>query len=213
MIIEGIVNPPSNISFSDGDDVRILAGKTADLLTSGLHGTHYTLTYRGFMFHGYNTTATSIPVSSTTTPTFILWNPKSNDVNCVLVHYCHGYVSGTNTEGHMMFGVLTNTPSEIATGTSIAAFTDGPVINGYLGGGRRSHVKFGVAATITAATQFITLGMTGLNYIASSDIEFTSFYDFNGTIIVPPGVAVFSCRNAASVALFHERLSWYEFPL
>jgi hypothetical protein len=210
----GVVQPPSNIAYSDGDEIGNILGKSGELIVAGLHGNLYTETYRGRMFHGYSTTSTTIPISSTTAPTFILYNPRSSNINCVLVHYCPGWESGTNVEGNVMFGVITNAPGAIATGASISAFTDGPVLNGLLGGGLKSQVRFGIAATLgAAATQFLPLGMSIMVLAAAKATPVDLFYDFNGTVIVPPGVAVFSCASAATSAKYNERLSWYEFPL
>jgi hypothetical protein len=212
MIIEAVVQPSSNISFSDGDDVKVRAGKSAELLVSSVHQELYSQVYSGNLFHGYTTTPAAIPITSTTAPTCILYNPKSSGINCILIEFAMGYVSGTNTEGNVMLGVITAAPAAIATGAAISAFTDGPVINGVLGGGKRSQVRFGSAATVVAATQFYPMGITNLNWLASSDMAFTNIYNFRGQIIVPPGVAVFSCASAATVALYNQRLSWYEFP-
>jgi hypothetical protein len=212
MIIEGVVNPPSTISHADGCDAHVLLGKTAELMVANQHHAMYSLAYRGRVFHGCLTTAATFPVSSTTTPNCILYNPKSNDVNCVLIDFSAGWAAGSNTEGNVMLGVITNAPAAPATGAAIAAFTNATPVNGLLGSGFSSHVRFGTAATIVAATQFLPLGITNLNWISSSDLTFTLSYKFDGSIIVAPGSAVFVCASAASVATYHQRLSWYEFP-
>jgi hypothetical protein len=111
-----------------------------------------------------------------------------------------------------MLGVITNAPAQISAGSAISAFTDGSVLNGLLGGGNKSHVRFG-SATIVAATQFMPLGITNLNWISSSDLTFMLKYDFNGAVIVPPSTAVFICASAASVATYNQKLSWYEYPI
>jgi hypothetical protein len=37
-------------------------------------------------------------------------------------------------------------------------------------------------------------------------------YDFNGTVILPEGTAVFDVASVATTATYHRRLAWYEFP-
>jgi hypothetical protein len=212
MILEGTVNGSSNISFSDGDEIKLRSGKTGELLVSGQHGNLYENTYRGRMFHGVSTTPLAIPITSTTSPKFFLWNPYGSGVNCILVHYCAGWASGTNAEGNVMLGLLSNLGSAIRTGGPITAFTDGPVVNGVVGSAEVPHAKFGVAATIVAATQFLPLGISLMQLAANNSTPVVVLYDFNGTVIVPPGSAVFSCASAASVATYNERLSWYEYP-
>ena len=213
MIIEGVVNNFSNISFSDGDDVSLLCGKTAELMTSVVHEGIYNTTYRGLTFHGYSTTPLAIPITSTISPKFILWNPYGSGVNCVLVGYYIGYASGTNVEGNVQLGVITNIGSEVATGAKISAFTNGPILNGLLGGSTINKARFGIAATLTAAsTQFLPLGISLMQLAAVNSVPISVAYNFNGSVIVPPGTCVFSCASAASVATYNERIVWYEFP-
>jgi hypothetical protein len=212
MIIEGVVNPPSEISFSDGDDIRIRAGKTSEFITTVAHAQFYDATYWGHTFHGYSMTPTTIPITSTTSPTFILWNPRGSGRNLVLVKYCMGYAANKSVEGNVQLGIITGLGSTIATGAAITAFTVGPVINGKLGSGAASVAKFGIAATIVAATQFLSLSLSPMQLSATSSSPAVLFHEFQGTIIVPPGVAVFTCASAASVATYNERMVWYEHP-
>jgi hypothetical protein len=212
MILEATVNGPSNISFSDGDDIKLRSGKTGELMVMAQHGNQYSNTYRGSMFHGYSSTPLAIPVTSTTAPKFILWNPYGSNVNCILVHYCAGYVSGANADGNVMLGVLTNIGSSVRTGGVISAFSAGPVLNGVLGFSESAHARFGIAATVIAATQFLPLGLSLMLLETAKSPSITSLYNFDGTVILPPGTAVFSCASAATVALFNERISWYEYP-
>jgi hypothetical protein len=213
MILEATVQPPSDISFSDGDDVKLRAGKTAELITASQHADYYTITSRGQLYHGYSTTAAALPITSTTAPTFILWNPYGSGIKCVLVKYLIGYVSGKNVEGNTMLGVISNTAGALSTGGPISAFTRGPVINGLLDGAAQPHALFGVAATIIAATVFLTTGISLMQLTATNSSPVHAAHPFEGTVIVPPGVAIFTCASAASVALYNERLIWYEYPL
>lgn len=176
------------------------------------HENVYALTYRGKMFHGNSTTAAAIPVKTTTSPKFILWNPRSSGINVVLVEYVVGWAAGTNAEGNVQLGVLTDLPSTIFTGGPITAFTAGPVINGMIGQGDSYVAKFGVAATITAATRFFPLGISPMELAANGANPAIMRYRFNGSLVLTPGTAVFSCASAASVATYHERISWYEYP-
>jgi hypothetical protein len=212
MLLEGIIRPPSNISFSDGDDAKVRLGKSGEIMVSQTHAQYYGMTYWGMMFHGYSNTPATIPVKTTTSPTFVLWNPTSSGVNAVLVKYCMGYAANKNVDGNVLLGVVINIGSCIATGSPITAFTAGPVLNGKLGSGNSSHVRFGVAATITAATMWLPLSLSPMQLDAGSGSPAVLFHDFNGTVIVPPGVLIFTCASAASVATYNERFAWYEFP-
>jgi hypothetical protein len=217
-IMEGVVNSPSNISFSDGDDARALFGKTAEQMIAQQHESLYSLAYRGKVFHGYysdpsgQSYSIAIPITTTTTPSFILWNPKSSNINLVLIEYAVGWVSGTNVEGNVQLGILTNLHSQVSTGSPLTAFTDGPVINGLIAQGNSCRARFGVAATITAATQFYPLGMNLMVLDAAKSTSVDLKYRFYGALILTPGTAAFSCASSATVAKYHQRISWYEYP-
>ena len=211
MIIEGVVNPPSNSSYSDGDDVVVRCGKTGEWVISPQHAEYYQQTYWRKMFHGSSTTSVTIPITSTTAPTFILWNHYGSGVNCVLVKYLVGYVSGKTVEGNIQLGVILNAGDKISTGAPISTFTDSAVMNGILEVGM-PEARFGVAATIIAATHFLPLGLSPMQLDATSSAPAMMEHKFDGTVIIPPGVAVFSCASADSVAKFHERIVWYEYP-
>jgi len=212
MILEATIQGPSNISFSDGDDVKLRSGKTGELLVMEQHGGHYASTYRGNMFHAVSETPLAIPIKTTTTPKFILWNPYGSNVNCVLVHYCLGYAAGDNVAANIMLGVIDNTGTSVRTGGPISVFADEHIHDGLLGVENPSHARFSVAATIIASTHFIPLGMSMMLLDITKSSSTSNFYDFDGTVILPPGSAVFSCASAATVATYNERLSWYEYP-
>jgi hypothetical protein len=212
MILEATVQGPSNISFSDGDDIKLRSGKTGELMVMAQHGNNYANTYRGNTFHAVSETPLAIPIKTTTTPKFILWNPYGSGINCTLIHYCLGYATGDNVAANIMLGVIPNAGSWIRTGGPISAFATEHVHSGLLGAGEPSRVLFSVAATIVAATHFLPLGMSMMLLDITKSSSTSNFYDFGGTVIVPPGCAVFSCASAATVATYNERLSWYEYP-
>jgi hypothetical protein len=213
MLIEGTVNPPTNISFSDGSEPRIIVGKTAELMVAGLHGNLYTNTYRGYMYHGYITTASAIPITSTTAPTMILWNPYGSGINCVLVHYCVGWAAGTNVEGNVQLAIIPVAGDSVKNGAPISAFTTGATINGMIGLGTVQKARFGSAATVVAATRFLSLGLNIMVMDTAKATPVSLMYDFNGTVILPEGTAVFDVASSATVATYNRRLSWYEFPM
>ena len=212
MIIEGVVNSPSNISFSDGDDAKVLLGKTGEQMVAQQHESIYSLTYRLKVFHGYSTTSATIPIKTSTAPTFLLWNPTSSGINIIPIEYVIGYESGTNVEGNIQFGVLSGLQSNITTGGPISAFTAGPVLNGNIGGGDIYKAKFGVASTIVAATRFYPIGLSLMQMAATNSAPISLMYQFMGKLILSPGTAIFSCASAATVAKYHERITWYEWP-
>jgi hypothetical protein len=211
--IGGVVNQPSNISFSDGDESEIMLGKTAEQMVAQQHESLYALTSRGRMFHGCSITPSAIPIKTTTSPTFILWNPRSSNFNVVLVEYAVGWASGTNVEGNIQLGLKRDVPSTVYAGAHISAFTDATILNGVLTDGKPPHARFGIAATIIAATVFYPLGMNIMVLDVTKATPVDLKYRFYGTLILPPGSAAFSCSSAATVATYNERITWYEYPI
>ena len=211
--IGGKINTSSNSSFPDGDEAEILLGKTAEQMVAQQHESLYSLAIRGKVFHGCSITPSTIPITTTTSPTFILWNPRSSHINVVLIEYAVGWAAGTNVEGNIQLGIKRDVPSAISTGGEISAVTDATVLNGLLGIGDVAHARFGVAATILAASVFYPLGMNIMVLDTAKATPVDLKYRFYGALILRPGSAVFSCSSAATVATYNERLSWYEFPI
>src|ERR1700693_2275876 len=82
----GLVGPPSNTSVADGLNAPILQGKAGEQLYADLHGKWYTAAYRGRVFStGVLIAGVTIPVNTTTAPTFTLYNPLGSGVNLELI--------------------------------------------------------------------------------------------------------------------------------
>jgi hypothetical protein len=81
------VRDPTKLSFPDGQDEIILsAGKGGELLSSEVHARYAELTLAGRMFCARTPHAgATIPVYTTTTPSFMLLNPGGSGVKLELV--------------------------------------------------------------------------------------------------------------------------------
>lgn len=218
MFMEGRVINPIGAQGTDNSEYVAGLGRQMDVLTSGLHGPFYTQTYRGATFIATTTTASAIPVSNTTSPTFILWNRSSgtNAKNAVLVRYTAGWAATTEAPGTILFNFLSPAGFSLATAAPISALTAGTVNNALLGGGLATAMSFGTAATLTAAGTILqTTGMSHLTTTGTSTAVpgWTNLYDFNGTVIVPPGVAFYTTASTATATTYHQTLIWYEAPL
>ena len=116
-------------------------------------------------------------------------------------------------DGTVLLGVLNNVGSSLQTGGVISALTEGSTMNGRIGDGNGSAARFGVAATLTtAATQFLSLGMSLMILAKDNAASIKLKENFNGSVILTPGNAVFVCASSATVATYYQRLSWYEYP-
>lgn len=209
-----IVQDPTSTSYPPGSKPVQAGGRAAEGLVAELHGKYYTQTYNGQMFMGTTTTASAIPINSSTAPTFVLWNPAGSGVNLVLARYSAGWVATTEAPGNIQFAYLGGAGTGIATAAPISAFTAGTIVNGNLSVGNTALAKFGTAATLTTAgTVFATSGQSHLTTTGTATFgSFSIVYDFDGLVIVPPNTAFYTVASAATASTYNQSVHWYEAP-
>ena len=220
------VGAPSNVSATDGGLYTQLGGKSTEGIIAELHGKYYTQNYRGNMFMVSTVGAgLAIPILSTMAPTLVLWNPLGSGKNAVLVRASLANTNNATTAAGAIFLMADfNAGNTIATGACFTAFTQAALgtnlFNCMLGGGNVSVMKSSATATntLTAASTLIvaTLGSSGVGTVAgmvAANSAPAIVYDFDGSIIVPPGVAVHLAAGAATTALFTQTLVWEEVPV
>ena len=175
----------------------------------------YNLAKQGRIFSG-NIAAAGVvlPIYSNTTQQVGLWNPAGSSIDVILLRLALTYVSGTGAAGGYVLGYLPNAPASVATGASIAAFTETAAISHYVGTGLASAAKFGQGATITvtAPSVLLSLGLnqTVLTAATTSSPQWSSVFDFTGQIVLTPGTAIFVCGNIATLSTWSGSLTWAE---
>lgn len=221
-IVKGVVQSPTNISFSDGDEVNLIAGKQAEQLVAALHTELYTQTYRGYTFHASTTPlGLALPIYSSTAPLVALWNPIGSGKNLSIQNVVFAYTSGTAGFGAVGLMYETGVGSTIATGAVFSAFSATTPTNGMVGGGSASVAKVSISGTNTLTTAgaagrwFYTLG--NINLEAETGTAHATFTpgagaQIRGSIIVPPGSAIWVACTKASSALYAQTISWAEVP-
>ena len=220
------VGAPSNTSATDNNIYDQLGGKSNEGIVAELHGKYYTQNYRGNMFMVSTVGAgLAIPIISTTSPTLCLWNPLGSGKNAVLVRVVLANTNNATTAAGAIFLLADfNAGSSIATGSCFTAFSQAALgtnlFNCNLGGGNLSVMKSAATATVTltaASTAVVaTLGSSGVGTVAglvAANSAPPIVYDFDGTLTVPPGVAVHLAAGAATTALFTQTLVWVEVPV
>lgn len=215
-IIQGQVGQPTQTSATDGQQYAALMGKQLDLIVSELHGKYYTQAVRGNVFWGSTAAAgAAIPASGTAVTNHILWNPAGSGKNAVLVRAMFGWVATTEAPGNIQYAFTTGAGSAVATAAPISAFTALTAQNALLGAGAASVMKFGSAATLLAAGTLLgTLGMSHLTTTGTATFgTFMTLIDFDGMLIVPPGVAVYPYASAATASTYTGTLIWVEVPI
>lgn len=209
--------PIPTASLGSNVPVNQLGGNLGEGVVSELHGKYYNLARAGLVFHGSTAAAgVLIPISSTTSPTFALWNPGNSGHNVVLIAYKVGWVGTTGAPGSILYMVSTGVGSNIATGAPISAFTAGTPQNGLVGGGANSTSKFTPsAATIAAAgTVFGCAGFSQLTTTGTATFGTVELIDYlDGTIILPPGTLLYTAGSAALLSAFMQTFIWSEIPV
>lgn len=156
----------------------------------------------------------TVPIYSNTAAVFGLWNPVGSGKNAYLISLSIGFVSTTAAPSNFVLGYQTGAGSQAATGSPVTAATIVAPVNGMLGLGNSTVMKFFPAtATLTTGCSFLmTLGVSQLTTTGATTSApyFTSYTDFQGTVIVPPGVLIVVGGNIATTSVDDITLVWEE---
>ncbi len=197
--------------FPRGALVRQSAGLAGEALTSQLQMDHYELALSGNLFKLSTVPAgVAIPISTTTSPNMVLWNPSGSGINAVLMEYIMNYVSGTATVGAVVLMFSTNAGENVAAGSVFSAFAQVNPTNAFIGVGNVSQMKTSSSATNTLTNAGTLYQVLGTSIAAGANPSPNTIHRFDGSTIVPPGCAVWIAATAASVALFAQTLVWEE---
>jgi hypothetical protein len=215
-LLQGSVQVPGSNAI--GSTPFVPSGKQGDLMVSELHGKWYQAAYAGKVFHGSSAiTGIAVPLYTATTQALCLWN-QSNTVNLELIKFSLGYVSGTEVAGPIAYGMLFAGTAP-ATAAPIATFTPAPtyVRPAMAGNGVSQAALANVTVTTTAAIpvgNIIASSISGTAYAAATSTAAPSVLEeqFDGSIIIPPGWAIFPLALLATVTLWTQRFVWAEWP-
>lgn len=204
---QGVVGNPATTSNPDSSNPISGLGRQGEQLASELHGKFYTACYRGNVF------TTSVPASgSLTLPTtlatlaskFCLLNPSGSGKNFELIRL--DYFINSATEVVNTLGMTKSTQVAAALGT----LTAGVVNNTNINGGLASQALFYVAATHTDTPVWYK-SLLGVNATAVG--YFQSRYEFDGTVILPPGNCIDLVMSLGAQANSIPDLMWAEWPI
>ena len=175
----------------------------------------YGLAKQGRLFTG-NIAAAGVvlPIYSNTTQQFGLWNPYGSSVDLLVRNIALTYVDTTGAAGGFCLGYLSNAPAAIGTGLAITAFTETAAINAYGAGGLTAVAKFGQGATLTV-TAPVVYRQLGLNQLVTTAATtsapiFKNDFQFDGDLVVIPGMAIFVAGNIATLSKFTGSITWAE---
>jgi hypothetical protein len=202
-IIYGQVGAPSNTSAPDGSNQPILQGKSGEFIDSNLHGKYYTSAYRGKVYVATTLIAgVTLPVNTTTAPTYTVFNPASSGVNLELISLDIGWPAAATTVVATILGTLLfQTPTSTTAGNIYQM-----PYKGTTGGGQ---AQFYTAATIVASTTHIPL----LQVTSTADAMTASHYDFDGRIVLAPGSGITLTSTPVQTGVAMPLLVWAEYGI
>lgn len=174
-------------------------------------GKYYQETLAGQMFVGATVVAgTTIPVQATNlVSTFTFWNPAGSGVNMELVRYTLGLTTTVTVVGDISIYAQSQVGSAV---TAPGTLTAGVIRPMNLGGPSASLVSFYTAATlvnVTGTNFFRMVTVAGPGAVTANNVLPIN-YDFDGSMIVPPGTLITTAGFAAQTAAMDQTLTWIE---
>lgn len=208
MLIQNQVGPiAATASIAPGILTPARAGNLGDLIVSELHGRYYETTYRRASFTANSTAGVTTTVGTAATYTGLaLTNPLGSAVNLVLNKVGIAWIAVLAAGA---FGVMYgyNSSSAVTQTTAITAK------NKFFGAGGSGTGL--VATSITAPTAFSSVEILGsMGSLATTGYQTQdSFYDFEGSVILPPGAYAAIYTSVVTTNSLHASFSWEEVPL
>lgn len=220
MLMQGVVFDPSSAASPDGSATTVNLGRANDLLAAHLHGKYFEQCYRGNLYYASTVSGgVVIPIASTITPTYTIWNPAGSGKLCVPLVTLIGWRATTPALGSYVWHLTTNAGSNIATaGTFVAIGTPGVVVqNCNLGSGKVSAMFVATTGTTTLTPAATFYRDTGLNVLPTTAASVTSGWiwrdDWDGTGVIPPGNAIHLFGTTAIATTVTVSTVYAEIPL
>ena len=188
--INGVVGGSASATAgTNPSNLALRIGSTAELIVDELHGRYYESTVRKQMFTaGVSTliaTATTASPTTTITGAQVLYNPIGNTNNVVINKVSVGFALA-NLAG--VVGIATGFNSGTAISGTLTTTTATPK-NKFLGSTAPTAFSYASASITlpTAVTLDTILFNTGSLATTGYATQPSTVYDFEGSIILPPG--------------------------
>lgn len=210
-LIQGNASKVASASVS-GSTNSFLQGNTAEIIASQLHGRLGQAAYNGNLFIASTAAAgVTIPISTTTSPTFTLLNPIGSSVNCELLAITIGLTVVTSVASPILLAYL----GGLTSATNPSSTTARAVTNAKLNSGNAPVGNLFTAATLSAAaTLFATIGqITATNATAGNSLGPNFYTDLQGGLLLTPGSLVHVCGTAAQTSPMTVSLWYAEWPV
>lgn len=190
MLIQNQVGPiATTTSISAGLQSPARAGQLGDTIVSELHGRYYETAYRRALFTaGVSTliaTATTASPTTTITGAQVLYNPIGNTNNVVINKVSLAFALA-NLAGVVGIATGFNGGSAISGTLTVSTAT---AKNVFLGGAAPTAASYASASITlpTAVTLVSLIASTGSAATTAYAIQPGLLYDYEGSILLPPG--------------------------
>lgn len=219
MYLQGTVFDPSSAATPDGATATVNMGRANELIVSELHGKYFEQCYRGNIYYASTaSTGVVIPIATTLTPTYSLWNPAGSGKLMVPVALLLGWTSTTAALGEIVWMATTNAGSGISSTAPFVAFGTGSGVNANLGSGKVSQMRTATGGTTTLVAAPTFYRSTGLSITATTAATATGpgwtwRDDFDGTSVVGPGNAIHLMASTAIAIAATVTVVYEEIPL
>lgn len=219
MFAQGIVVDPSSAGTVDGSTATVNLGRANELLVASLHGKYFEQAYRGNVFYASTATAgVVIPISSTLSPTYSIWNPAGSGKLLVPIVTLIGWTANTAALGSLVWTATTNAGNTISTTAPFVTFSS-PIVptNANLGSGKVSQMRFSNGTILLVAAPIFYRG-TGISMTATTAATTTAPWwtardDWEGGSIIGPGNAIHLMGSTAVLVSATVTLVYAEIPL
>src|SRR3974390_634115 len=144
-----VINPSTG-GTADGQFPIMTGGRSNEGIVAELHGKYFTQNYRGNVYASSTaTTGVVIPIATTLTPTYSIWNPAGSGKLCVAIVCYVGWTSTTAALGTILWMATTNAGSGISSPAPFVAFGTGSGVNQNVGSGNVSQMRVANGGTTT----------------------------------------------------------------
>ena len=207
-----VINQVGNISdplaSTLGDQVQqpSILGKRGEQIANELNGRYHVANYRNHLFTATVAAVTLPVVASGVTSVFSLMNPANSGKYLDLCLAEVGTVLATTVVD--LCGIyFLNSPTNAST-------TVGTIKSCIAGTGAPSVATFYTANTHTSQTPTLQSLIGGWGAVTDTSLDMVS-KDFNGTVLVPPGVCIdlLMTTAASTNSGVTAALTWMEYPI
>jgi hypothetical protein len=211
--IDGFVG---TMPMADGSNQSALLryGRDGSLIMQESHGKYFEQALRGNIFTASSDGAgVSIPVAASATATPYLWNPYASGVIFEVIRLTMAQATGTPmTVGAIGWYGQLNAGQMLGTAAGFSVFTNIAVRNNLLASGKVSQARFSIVNTATVAPVHLwSAGYSTDAWTAASTYPpWPLIVDYDGQMVVPPGVAIGLQSTIATATLFVVSITYIE---